>query len=138
MCPPRATLNPLQRWLDTAICVKLFAIKRDRAGEDAALLCLDCYVHEDLYEESEGTVYRGVTRHYLHIGSNRDLETCAECRDTLYSIHSLGNCEACTLEFNHYNVGFNPEERSLAHLIINVEIERTTISEETLNFPNFS
>lgn len=138
MCPPNVILNPLQRWLNTAICIRYFAIKRDRAGEDAALLCLDCYVHEDLLEESEGTVYQGVTRHYLHIGNRRDLEICAECRDTLYSIHSLGDCEACAHEFSHYNVGFNPEENSLAQLIIDVEIERVTVSEEILNFPNFT
>lgn len=137
MCPPHAILNPLQKWLDTAICVKYFAIKRNRADEDATLLCLDCYVHEDLFEESEGTIYQGVTRHYLHIGNNRDLEICAECRDTLYNINTLENCEACTLEFNHYNVGFNPEVHSLEQLTVSVEIERVTISEETLNFPNF-
>lgn len=137
MCPPHTIVNPLQKWLSTAICVKYFAIKRDRAGEDAALLCLDCYVHEDLFEELEGTVYRGVTRHYLHIGNNRNLEICAECRDTLYSIHPLSNCEACTLKFTHYNVDFNPEERSLVELIVDVEIERVIISEEVLNFPNF-
>lgn len=137
MCPPHAILNPLQRWLNTATCVKYFAIKRSRTGEDSGLLCLECYIRDDLCEELEGTVYQGVTRHYLHIGSNRHLETCVECRDTLYSLHPLQNCEACRVKFNYYNVGFNPEEQSLADLIVDVEIEQVTISEEILNFPNF-
>lgn len=135
MCPPNAVLNPLQRWLDTAICVKYLAIRRHRVGDEPELICVNCYLHEDLHEELEGTKYDGETHHYLHIGNRRHLDVCFECSDPFYIIDAYSKCNCCTLEYNRYSAGLNNAEVPRESVII--EIERTTITDRLLNFPNF-
>ena len=138
MCPPVVESGlSFQQFLDTAICVRYFGVRR---RDEHYVICLHCYVHEDLNEEEvEDVTYEGVTGHYLHIGSTRNLELCHNCRDTLYSVAHCGACEQCTRELQRYSADV-PHTDSIPRVRESVilVIERAIITTEWLNFPNFA
>lgn len=135
MCPPCVETNSLQNWLDTAVCIRLFAIRQ--CGTNDNLICIECYVREDLFEEERETTYEGITRHSLHIGPNRNLEVCCNCRGSLCIAYPVNDCDACTLEISKYNLDSTVDEPPRERHSVCIAIDQTIIRTEILNFPNF-
>lgn len=91
--------SAIRDWFDTGVCC--FSILYTHR-ESHRVLCADCFCDEPLAEQS---YYRGVSRHYLHIGYDGVPETCSNCHLIIPSVRTYRICIACeeaAQSFNRY------------------------------------
>lgn len=137
MCPPNINATPSQRWLDTATCVRYFGIKR-RDEDEPYIVCINCYACSDLFEEAQGdATYEGVTGHYLHIGSPRNLGNCHLCRAQLYHASPSADCDDCIAEIERYAARAEVRGSRNIDEPVTITIAQHTIATECLNFPYY-
>jgi len=96
MCPPYRTEprtpspeNPIQHWLDTAICCHTLC---HRHRVEKYIICNACFAAQS---DDHRAQYVSLERHFVHLGAPEELDECSFCDILITQRQFLEACSDC-------------------------------------------